>query len=71
MGCNISFSWDKKQFGIRLEKNCKEENFLDEEEPSPELANINLLSSKLESEIEMNAEVETEELETLHSKDES
>ena len=28
---------------------CGEENFLGEEEPSPELANINLLSSKLES----------------------
>ena len=52
------------------ETDCpSEENFLDEEERSPELANINLLSSKLENETEMTAEFETEELETLHSKD--
>ena len=54
------------------ETDCpSEENFLDEEEPSPEPTNINLLSSKLESETKLNAELETEELETLHSKDES
>ena len=48
-----------------------EENFLDEEEPSPELANINLLSGKIKNKIEKTVELETEELETLHSKDES
>ena len=48
-----------------------EENFLGEEEPSPELANINLLSSKLEKKIEMNAEFEIGDLETLQSNDES
>ena len=36
---------------------CSEENFLGEEEPSPELANINLLSSKLENKTEMNAKL--------------
>ena len=53
------------------ETNCRDENFLDEEELSPKPTNIILSSSKLESEIELNAELETEELETLHSKDES
>ena len=49
------------------ENDCpSEENFLDKEERSPKLANVNLLSSKLENEVEMNAE-----LETLQSKDES
>ena len=48
-----------------------EENFLGEEEPSPELADINILSRKLENKTEMIAEVETEELETLQSKDQS
>ena len=52
------------------ETECKEENFLDKEEPSSELANINLLSRKLEGKTETNAESETGELETLHSKDE-
>ena len=47
---------------------CSEENFLGEEEPSPELANINLLSIKLENETEINVDSGTEELETLHSK---
>ena len=42
---------------------CSEEKFLGEEEPSPEPVNINLMSRKLTN--------ETEELETLHSKDES
>ena len=31
--------------------NCSEENFLGEEEPFPKLANINLLSSKLEKKL--------------------
>ena len=48
-----------------------EENFLGEEEPSPDLANVNLLSRKLENKIELTAELETEELETLQSNDES
>ena len=57
---------------LDYETNCpSEENFLDEEETSLELANINLLYSKLENETEINADFETEELETLHSKDES
>ena len=52
------------------ETDCNsEENFLGEEEPSLELASINLLSSKLENKTELNVELETEELETLHSKD--
>ena len=42
-----------------------EENFLDEEERSPKLAYVKLLSRKLENETEMNGELETEELETL------
>ena len=50
---------------------CSEENFLSEEEPSPEPININLLSSKLKKKMELDAEFETDELETLHSKDES
>ena len=50
---------------------CGEENFLGEEEPFLELVNINLLTSKLKNKIELNAELEIEELETLHSKDES
>ena len=44
---------------------CSEENFLSEEETSPELVNINLLADKLKKKIEM-----TTELETLYSKDE-
>ena len=50
---------------------CSEENFLSEEESSPELANINLLSDKIKNKTRTTAELETEELETLHSKDES
>ena len=50
---------------------CSEENFLGEEEPSPELVNINLQTSKLRNKTELSAESETEELETLHSKYES
>ena len=53
------------------EPDCSEENFLGEEEPSLEPVNINLLSSKIENKTELNVELETEELETLHSKDES
>ena len=48
-----------------------EENFLGEEEPSPKLVNINLLTSKLKKKTELITELETKELETLHSKDES
>ena len=48
-----------------------EENFIGEEEPSPEVANINLLYSELENKIETSAELETKELETLQSKDQS
>ena len=51
--------------------NCSEKNFLGEEEPFPELANINFLTSKLKNKTELTAELETEELETLQSKDES
>ena len=40
------------------------------EEPSPEPVNINLLSSKLKNKTELDAEFETDELETLHSKEE-
>ena len=39
-----------------------EENFLGEEEPSPELADINLLTRKPENKTEMIAELETKEL---------
>ena len=48
-----------------------EENFLGEEEQSPELVNISFLTCKLKNKKELNAKLETEELETLHSKDES
>ena len=48
-----------------------EENFLGEEEPSPEVANMNLLSSKLTKKTELTAKLETKELETLQSKDQS
>ena len=41
---------------------CNEENFLGEEELSPELADLNLLSRKLQRKIEWIAEVETENL---------
>ena len=51
--------------------NCSDENFLGEEESSPEPVNINLLSRKLKNKMELDAEFEIEELETLHSKDES
>ena len=50
---------------------CNEEKFLGEEESSPQPANINLLSSELRSKTELSAELETEELQTLHSKDEN
>ena len=50
---------------------CNEENFLGEEEPSPKLANINLLSSKIQNKTQLSTELKTEELETLQSKDES
>ena len=53
------------------EIDCSEENFLGKEEPSPEPVKINLLTSKIENEIELNVELEKEELETLHSKYES
>ena len=53
------------------ETNCSEEKILDEEESSPELVNINLLTRKLKNKTELNAELETEELETLYSKDQS
>ena len=53
------------------EIDCSEENFLGEEELSPELVNINLLTGKLKNKTNLNAELETEELETLHSKNES
>ena len=51
--------------------NCSEENFLGEEEPSPEPVNINLWSRKLKNKTELDAELETDESKTLHSKDES
>ena len=50
---------------------CSEENFLSEEEPSPELVNINLLADKLKNKTKTTAELEIEELETLRSNDES
>ena len=50
---------------------CSEENFLGEEEPSLELININFLTNKLKNKKELNAELETEDLGTLHSKYES
>ena len=54
------------------ETDCpSEENFLDEEEKSPEVANINMLSRKLDNTIGMIAELETKDLETLQSKDHS
>ena len=52
--------------GLDYETDCNsEENFLDEEEKSPKLANINLISSKLENTTEMIVDLETKELETL------
>ena len=56
---------------LDYDTNYSEENFLGEEEPSPELGNINILSSKLENKTKLTAGLETEELETLQSKDES
>ena len=53
------------------ETDCGEEIFLDEEESSPELANINPLPSKPKNKTELNTNLETEDLETLHYKDES
>ena len=51
------------------ETDCpSEENFLDEEEKSPELANVNILSRKLDNTTEIFAEFEEEDLETLQSK---
>ena len=38
---------------------------------SPKLVDFNLLTGKLKNKSELSAESETEELETLHSKDES
>ena len=52
------------------ETDCSEEKFLGEEEPSPEPANINLQTSKLRNKTESSAGSGTEEIETLHSKDE-
>ena len=48
-----------------------EENFLDEEEKSPELVDINMSSRKLENSAEMIVELETEDLETLQSNNQS
>ena len=42
-----------------------------EEETSPELVNINIMTRKLKNKTELNAELEIEELETLQSKDQS
>ena len=38
---------------------CSEENFLGEEEPSPEFVNINMLSRKLQNKTELTTELET------------
>ena len=54
------------------ETDCNsEENFVGEEEQSPELADVNILSTKLKNKTEMIAALETEELETMQYKDHS
>ena len=59
------FLWTKISLDSDYDTDCSEENFLGEEELSPELANINLLSSKLQNKTKLIAVLETKELETL------
>ena len=53
------------------DSDCSEENFLGEEESSPELVDINLQTRKHRNQTDLSAESKTEEFETLHSKDDS
>ena len=48
-----------------------EENFLDEEEKSPETVDVDMLSRKLDNTSEIITELETDDLETLQSNNQS